>query len=168
MTLADRIVIMNNGRIMQIGDPLDVYNNPKNYFVAGFIGSPAMNLIDVRVKEAAGRPYLSAENFSIAVPESLFGRYQKAEGKEAIWGIRPEHIFDKAFKAPFPGGESLSAIVEVVEPLGSQIILLATCGSFQITACVDPQTRATLRKEKAFIADMNKMHLFDPKTGDVY
>ena len=168
MTLAERIVVMNQGIIMQIGTPLEVYNNPKNLFVAGFIGSPAMNFFDVRVTEQNGSLFLKGETFEIAIPKSLQDRYVKSKGHEAILGIRPQHIFDKQIKGRFPGGEPLRATIEVVEPVGSEVILLASCGSAQLMACVDPQTRAKPHDEMEFLVDMNRMHLFNKSTEEVF
>ena len=168
MTLAERIVIMKDGVIMQTGTPLEVYNNPKNIFVAGFIGSPAMNFFDVRVTERDGALSVEGENFKMAVPSSLRNRYLKTKNQEAVLGIRPQDIYDKEIKGSFPGGEPLHATVEVVEPVGSEVILLTTCGSAQLTAVVDPQTRAKPHAEMEFVVNMSKMHLFDKNTEEVY
>jgi multiple sugar transport system ATP-binding protein len=168
MTLAERIVVMKDGIIMQIGTPLEVYNNPKNIFVAGFIGSPAMNFFDVRLTERKRALCVEGENFKMAVPRSLRKRYLKTKDQEAILGIRPQHIFDKEIRGPFPGGELLRATVEVVEPVGSEVILLASCGSTQIMAMVDPQTLAKPHAEIEFLVDMNHMHLFDKSTEEVF
>ena len=85
MTLAERIVVMKDGIIMQIGTALEVYNNPKNIFVAGFIGSPAMNFLDVHVREENGSFFLAGETFRLQVPKGLEGRYLKAKGKRRSW-----------------------------------------------------------------------------------
>lgn len=168
MTLAERIVIMKDGVIMQTGTPLEVYNKPKNIFVAGFIGSPAMNFFDVRVTERDGALSVEGENFKMAVPSSLRNRYLKTKNQEAVLGIRPQDIYDKEIKGSFPGGEPLHATVEVVEPVGSEVILLTTCGSAQLTAVVDPQTRAKPHAEMEFVVDMSKMHLFDKSAEEVF
>lgn len=168
MTLADRIVVMNNGRIMQIGPPLDVYNQPKNLFVAAFIGSPAMNFLEVLVVEKNGVFFVCGETFQLAIPKEYWSRYGRAKDKKAILGIRPEHIYEKAAKGNFSGGEILKVTIDVVEPVGSEIILLASCASTQITACMDPQTRAKPHTEMEFLIDMNRMHLFDKSTEEVY
>jgi len=167
MTLAERIVVMKDGVIMQMGTPLEVYNNPTNIFVAGFIGSPAMNFFDVRVMERNGALCVEGENFKMAVPRSLRNRYLKTKDQETVLGIRPQHIFDKGIKGSFPGGEPLRATVEVVEPVGSEVILLATCGSAQVTAMVAPQTPAKPHAEIEFLVDMNQMHLFDKSSEEV-
>ena len=168
MTLADRIVVMEKGEIMQIGKPMEVYDNPVNLFVAGFIGSPAMNFFDVRVIEKDNGLYVEGANLMLSIPDSLQTRYRKAENQDVIFGIRPEHIYDKTFKDHFPGSQTLKVSAEVVEPIGLHVILLASCGTDQLTACVDPQTRARPHMEMEVLLDMNRMHLFDRKTKTSY
>jgi multiple sugar transport system ATP-binding protein len=168
MTLADRIVIMNAGVIMQIGSPMEVYQNPKNLFVAGFIGSPAMNFCEINLIDKEGTLTVMSENFDLKVPDHLQKRFSTAQGRNLIFGIRPEHIYDQKLKSPFPGGERIKAIIEVVEPIGSEVILLATCGSTQLTARVDPATQVKPQMAVELVLDMNQMHLFDGDTKHAY
>lgn len=166
MTLADRIAVMNDGLIMQVGRPLEVYNNPDNLFVAGFIGSPAMNFLNVSLVEENNTLYAQGENFKLAMPASLQERFSQAKGRQAVLGIRPEHMYEKGVKAPFPGGEILKVRIDVVEPVGSEVILIASCGSTSITACVDPQTEAEPDTTMEFLVDTNRMHIFNKDTGE--
>jgi multiple sugar transport system ATP-binding protein len=168
MTLADRIVVMNEGRISQIGDPMEVYNNPTNIFVAGFIGNPAMNFIDVQVAEESGKLCVKNNGIKLVIPERLRSRYAKARDNEAILGIRSEHIYDKRIKGNFEGGQPLNCIVEVVEPIGKEIILLASSGGIQLTACVDLQTKVKTHEPITFLVDMANMHLFRKDSGLAY
>ena len=168
MTLADRIVVMNQGRISQIGAPMEVYNNPENIFVAGFIGNPAMNFIDVRVTEENGRLIAKQNGIELAIPERLRGRYAQAKGTEAVLGIRPEHLYDRSVKGDFAGGEPLNCMVEVVEPIGREIILLVTSGEVQLTACVGLQTKAKSHEPMTFMIDMTQIHLFRKDSGLAY
>ena len=168
MTLADRIVVMNDGIIMQSGAPMEVYDNPKNLFVAGFIGSPAMNFFDVQVIGEKESLTVNGENFQFAIPDTLKDRFVGARKREVILGIRPEHIYDEEVKGEFPGSEQLEAAVEVVEPIGSQVILLASCGTENLTACVDPQTRVKPGTTIKFVVDTNRLHLFDRATQEAY
>jgi multiple sugar transport system ATP-binding protein len=168
MTLAERVVVMDQGRIMQVGAPLEVYNQPKKLFVAGFIGSPAMNFLDVIVRERNGSLRLEGDGFQLRIPDRFRERYRVAAEKKAVLGIRPEHIADPAFKELSAGCEKVRAQVEVVEPLGSQVILIASHAGLSLTACVDPETKAKPGREMDFLMDMNKMHLFDRETGEVY
>jgi multiple sugar transport system ATP-binding protein len=168
MTLADRIVIMKKGVIMQTGRPMEVYDKPKNLFVAGFIGSPAMNFLNVKMHGEEGRLHAKSNNFKLAIPDSLYDRFVKAKDREVILGIRPEHIYDKEIKGAYLEGEKLKVTIDVVEPIGSEIILLASCGSDQLTARVDPQTRAKPQAEMEFLLDMSRTHIFDKVTKEAY
>ena len=168
MTLADRIVILHKGNIMQAGPPLDVYNNPDNLFVAGFIGSPSMNFMEATVTKDNGRLAIKGDGFEFTVPEELKALYQKAVNRKVIAGIRPEHIFDKDRKGQFPGAETLKGTIEVYEPMGSQVILRAVCGSSQIVAAVDPRTKARAHDSVEFLVDTHRIHLFDKETEQTY
>jgi len=166
MTLADKIVIMNQGGIMQVGNPMEIFNRPKNLFVAGFIGSPIMNFQDVRLADEDGVLSLHGEDFSLVVPEHLRPRYLPAKDRKAVLGIRPQHIFDKAIKRTFAGAQSLRVKIDIIEPVGVEVILYANGGAAQWTACVNPKTRAVPHHEMEFLVDMNQMHLFDKATGE--
>ena len=168
MTLADRIVVMNEGAIMQAGRPMEVYENPKNKFVAGFIGSPAMNFINVEIEAEDGALFARNDNLKLTIPEHLQARFGKAKNRDVILGIRPEHIYDSDIKGSLPEGQKLNVTIDVVEPIGSEIILLASCGANQLTARVDPQTRATPHMEMEFIIDMRRIHLFDKIKEEAY
>lgn len=168
MTLANRIVIMNEGVIMQMGAPMEVYNHPKNIFVAGFIGSPTMNFIAGSIVSQNGRLFVNIPEKMLEIPASLQDRFAKLNGRECIFGIRPEHIYDSTLKTPFKNAERLTAIIEVVEPIGSEVILLTRMGSERFTASVNPQTKAQPFGVIDFLIDMNQMHLFDKETGIAY
>jgi multiple sugar transport system ATP-binding protein len=168
MTLASRIVIMNQGNIMRIGSPMEVYNEPQNLFVAGFIGSPAMNFIEGHIIEENGSLLIIAEGNRLAIPKQLQDRLAQGRDRKMILGIRPEHIYDSTLKGPFPGSERVPATVEVIEPVGSEVILLSTFGSVNLTSRVDPQTKAKPHTPIEFLIDMNKVHIFDKNTGIAY
>jgi len=166
MTLADRIVVMDQGKIQQVGEPMEVYDKPKNLFVAGFIGSPTMNFFEGRVVEEGGGLAIKGEDFMFPIPTALQKRYEKVKERDIIFGIRPEHIFVKERWGATPNGEIVRAKVDVVEPIGSEIIILATAGKWNFTACVDPSTRVAKHSEEAFIFDMEQVHLFDKNTEE--
>ena len=168
MTLADRIVVMHRGNIMQTGAPLEVYKNPANLFVAGFIGSPAMNLLDVRLTEESGRLFLKGDALSLSVPDHLHERFGNIGDSEVVLGIRPEDIYDRSIKGDFAGGEVLKASVEVFEPLGSEVLLRVRCGSNLILASVDPNTQARINDTIELIVDTNLLHLFNKETEAAY
>ncbi len=166
MTLASRIVIMDQGRIMQEGEPMEVYNKPANRFVAGFIGSPTMNFFEVTMEMKDGRLIIPLADQKLTVPDPQKKKYQALAGREVVFGIRPEHIHDRELKKEFSGASCIDALVEVVEPVGSLIILLSTLAGIPITACVDPACRVKPGMTRQLLVDMNKMHLFDKTTGD--
>ena len=168
MTLADQIVIMDKGNIMQKGPPLEVYNEPQNLFVAGFIGSPAMNFMDAGVAEKDGRLMIHGDGFAFTASDDRRERYGMAVGRDVVLGVRPEHIFDMALKRPFAGGEELQGEIEVYEPMGSQVVLRARCGPHLIVASVDPKTGARVHDKVKFFVDTAHLHLFDRETEQVY
>ncbi len=124
MTLADKIVIMNNGVVQQIGTPIEIYNRPKNIFVAGFIGSPTMNFVECKFKKENERTYLQGDKWSFEIPPVY-----EPENSNVILGIRPENIF-----LVEPGSAIFSGELEIKEVLGSELYLYVKCGSF--TLCV--------------------------------
>lgn len=168
MTLASRIVIMDKGLIRQVGEPLDVYNHPANQFVAGFIGSPAMNFLDVDVQSIDGRLYFQGGAFRVMVPERLQQRFEPARGKKVIFGIRPEHLFDRQIAGDLPGCEIIKVTAEIVEPIGSEIVLVVFCGADRMTARVDSKTKARSGMSMELMLDTEHIHLFDADSGDAY
>ncbi|MGC8926891.1 MAG: ABC transporter ATP-binding protein [Myxococcota bacterium] len=122
MTLADKIVIMNNGVVQQIGSPLEIYNRPKNIFVAGFIGSPTMNFIECKFKRENEHNILKGDGWSFEIP-SVY----EIENSDIILGIRPENLFLTQPEAAIFKGE-----LEIKEVLGSELYLYVNCGSFTL------------------------------------
>src|SRR5580698_5856205 len=117
MTLGDRVVVMKDGLVQQVGDPMELYNEPANRFVAGFIGSPAMNFADVRITGESGAVWAEAEGMRVKVPAPLQARLAPYTGKPATFGIRPEDLHIAG--AGDPAELTFDAAVEVVERLGS-------------------------------------------------
>ncbi|MVP02367.1 ABC transporter ATP-binding protein [Paenibacillus lutrae] len=160
MTLGERIVVMNKGHIQQIASPKDLYATPQNMFVAGFIGSPAMNFMDARME---GNRVIT-ESAEFAVPDAIAAGLKKYQGQRLIMGIRPEHIFGEDFSLNVPHDHKLQARVQVVEHLGSENLVYFNVGKRLITAKVHPETHTFVGQDKTFILDMSKAHFFDPET----
>jgi len=162
MTMADKIVIMKDGVIQQIGSPFEVYHQPSNIFVAGFIGTPAMNFLNVKV-EKQGNLKLIAENFNVDVPEKFNDKLNSYVGKEIVFGIRPEDIYDKS---TYKGDQNniIDTSVEVAEPLGAETLLHIVINGQSLTAKVDPTTTANAGDNIKVVFDLNKMHAFDKET----
>jgi multiple sugar transport system ATP-binding protein len=161
MTMGTKIVVMKDGLIQQIGSPLGVYNFPVNLFVASFIGSPVMNFIPCRVLSREGRLFIDAEAFQLPIPEKKIPYYQSLVESEAIFGIRPNDIYDRLYAPDRVKINFIRAMIEVIEPLGSEIHLNVTSGRHNLTACVDVQTSVRVHQEIELALDLDKMHLFE-------
>ncbi|GGE10196.1 sugar ABC transporter ATP-binding protein [Aureimonas endophytica] len=152
MTMADKIVVMKDGRVEQIGAPLDLYDNPGNTFVAGFIGSPSMNFIKGRMDAAEGRPSFVSESGA----RFPVGDVKAENGQPVIYGIRPEHI-DIG-----PGG--IPVRVSVLEPTGSETQVFAKIGEDTIDAVVKDRLSVRPGEEVPFRIDPRRAHIFDGKS----
>ena len=131
MTMGDRIAVMKDGVIQQVADPMTIYHHPANMFVAGFIGSPAMNFFQGSiVKKDAGIFFQangtadSSGNFSLRVPDEMISRLDDRAGKKIVFGIRPENIADKLHLRDAPLGQTVNAVAEVIEPMGPKPIFM--------------------------------------------
>ena len=159
MTMADRIVVMNGGLVEQIGAPLDLYDHPANLFVAGFIGSPAMNLIEGRVERNYNEAvFRTNRGLMLPLPRSVS---QSQEGKPAVFGIRPEHIEQTKGKR----STDLSPVLSVVEPTGSETQVVAEIEGHQITAAFRGRVNHKPGDVMPLMIDRSKIHLFDQGTG---
>ena len=167
MTMGDRIVIMKEGHIMQVGSPLEVYNFPDNKFVAGFIGSPAMNFFNAKLVQVDGELTVDAGSFQVKVPQQYHDAYGSYKDQEITFGIRPEDITDALPVDSRGQWEKLAAMVKLVEPLGAEIILEMESGEQRFTARVDPQSKSRSNAKAEVYFDMRKMHLFDSETQKV-
>jgi multiple sugar transport system ATP-binding protein len=163
MTMGDRIVVMRNGFIQQVGAPMEVYNQPVNQFVAGFIGSPPMNFLDARLVQDNGVLHVDLNGLRLPLPPDKAKSVEAYINKDVVFGIRPEDIL--------PSGETngshlapLQASIEVLEPLGSEIILELSTRGYSFTARMDPQLRAKMHEEIKIYFDMERSHLFDRQT----
>jgi multiple sugar transport system ATP-binding protein len=167
MTLADRVVVMNQGIIEQVGPPQELYHEPKTHFVAGFIGSPAMNFIPCQVL-MNGDGLVARVNDAIVlpIPKARFDRYEKFKDKTMTVGLRPEHV-TQVQENPKPGLERFDARVDVVEPMGMETMVHFQIGRDAMCARVDPSTPAKANEMLPLHADMNNMHLIDPDSGRV-
>ncbi|HPE68042.1 MAG TPA: sn-glycerol-3-phosphate ABC transporter ATP-binding protein UgpC [Thermotogota bacterium] len=169
MTMADKIVIMRDGRIQQIGDPYTIYNHPANVFVGGFIGTPPMNFADVKVTKGKGGYVLreTSGGFEVTVPDKLADQVAPWNDKEVKFGIRPEDIYDKLYSMSADDNKNVvKATVEVTEPLGSETILHVVLGQAQVVASVNPASKAREGQQMDLVFDMSKMHLFNPETEE--
>jgi multiple sugar transport system ATP-binding protein len=162
MTLGDRVVVMKDGWIQQVGEPLELYGHPTNKFVAGFIGSPAMNFIDVGINEANGSVVAEAPGLRLSVPPAKATALKAYKGQQVALGVRPEDVH--VATGADPAHYSLDATVEVVEPLGSEILLDVRVGRGTIVARVEPNVRVKVHETVKLAVNADRLHFFDAKT----
>jgi multiple sugar transport system ATP-binding protein len=162
MTLGDRVVVMKDGRIQQVGTPLEVYGNPANKFVAGFIGAPAMNFIEVTLRGEGTRLFAEALPLRLAVPASKLRSLAAWRDKSLIMGVRPEHL---ALGEDTGADSSFDAAVDVIEQLGSEIQLEVKAGSFDLSvARVDPQAGLAAGDKIRLSVLPERLHFCDADT----
>lgn len=165
MTLADRVVVMNGGKIEQIGTPNDLYHYPKTRFVAGFIGSPAMNFLPAKLEtNGSGLKVRLSDKLAFAVPESRSARYRGHIGKDVVFGLRPEHITEQR---PGAGSGEFSTTLDVVEPMGMETMVFFRVDGTEVCGRVEPSAAKGPGEAMALRANLDHMHLVDPATNAV-
>ncbi|PQQ66135.1 ABC transporter ATP-binding protein [Acetivibrio saccincola] len=171
LTMGTRIVVMKDGYIQQVDTPANLYERPQNMFVAGFIGSPQMNFVDVKVEKVTDEKggegvALRFGKNSIKLPEGKAKRLLASEyiGKEVVMGIRPENLHDEAVYLESMSDSVVTARVEVVEMLGSETLLYVLVDDVDFIARVNPRTKAKVGDIIKIAFDANKVHLFDKET----
>jgi multiple sugar transport system ATP-binding protein len=162
MTLGDRVVVMKDGLVQQVGDPLSVYSKPRNRFVAGFIGSPAMNFVECTVAGSDGDLAIEATGLRVSVPPAQRAALGPYRGKTVTLGVRPEDLREAT--ADDPKGYRVEAVVEVVEPLGNEILLDLKVGQQAIVARVPPTSRVRLHEQVTLTLNAEGLHFFDVQT----
>ena len=168
MTMGSRIAVLRDGVLQQIGPPQEVYGEPGNMFVAGFIGSPAMNFFDARLTGSADDMYIETDTFKLPVPPDNRAPYVSYVGQDVVFGIRPEDVFDPAFTPDQVSRDAvMKANVDVTEPLGSEVYLYLLAGDESFIARVDPRTTAAIGNSFDLVIDMSNMQLFDRSTQEV-
>jgi len=166
MTMADRIFIMNNGALQQSGRPLAVYQQPANRFVAGFIGSPAMNFIEATLIAKEGSHFLEAEGFTVRLPEVFSPRVEPYAGRPVIFGVRPEDVVEHDPASGGGAGNTLTVRADVVETLGFEIFAYLTCGGHPLVARMEvPQYPIDVGQTCEIDLKMEKTHIFDKETS---
>jgi multiple sugar transport system ATP-binding protein len=161
MTMGDRIIVLNEGVIQQIDDPLNLYHSPANRFVAGFIGSPPMNFVEGVLQQESGSLFFRSDGFSLKIPDRMHEPLQQHGATEVAFGIRPEDILGRGV----PDDAAADARVEVVEPLGSEIILYLVVGEWTLVGKVDSTIHPDPNTDLRIGFDMSRCHFFDTKDG---
>ena len=166
MTMGQRICIMNHGKVVQIGEPLEVYRHPADTFVARFLGNPSMNLLRARVEGGVGKLVARFTGAEIDLPERAARSLSAYAGREVILGIRPEDLYESALPGTAPSFARLSVQVVAVEPLGAEtLLMLALDGSAsEMIARVGRESRSRSGDRLQIALDASAVHLFDPAT----
>jgi len=166
MTMADRIFIMHKGALQQTGMPMEVYAKPANLFVAGFIGSPAMNFIDAKLVREAGAWFIDAGGFKVRAPEAFNARLEPHAGRTVIFGVRPEDMTAHDPAAGVGDGNTVTTQADVVETLGPEIFVHLTCGAHSLVARMEaPELLLTEGQTLEVDLKMVKTHVFDKETS---
>jgi multiple sugar transport system ATP-binding protein len=166
MTLGSKIVVMKDGLIQQVGEPLEVYNRPVNKFVAGFIGSPPMNFMDVKIVKKNGSYWYDEGKFELKAHDSAGSVLEKYAGRQITFGIRPEDIYDKLYSTASTTDNTVTSTVDMVEVLGSEKLLNLAVGDAMITVKVDVHNQAQEHQDVDIVFNMAKAHLFDKETQE--
>jgi len=164
MTLGNRIVVMKDGFIQQIDDPIKLYDNPTNKFVASFIGSPPMNFIEGTVIRQNGKYFFDEGKFRVRIIEKMVEPLKNYEGKVLILGIRPENIYDKLFTTYSSVETTVTVLVDIVEPMGSEVYLYLNTGKNIFIARVGGHNKPQVSQKIDVVFDMDKVHFFDQET----
>ncbi|MEO7598773.1 MAG: ABC transporter ATP-binding protein, partial [Opitutus sp.] len=169
MTMGDRICVMKDGDIMQVAEPLTVYNHPTNLFVASFIGSPPMNLFKGSIQRTGNQLSFVETNpvnapIKVALTEQLSRRASAYIDKPIVFGIRPENVHDSLTVTQPDPARTIEVKVEVSEPMGAETYLYLDTGASSFIARVRPTDRFEVNQRVKVTLDLDQAHLFDPQT----
>jgi multiple sugar transport system ATP-binding protein len=167
MTMASRIAVMNHGILMQVDTPQKLYDSPDNLFVAGFIGSPAMNFFNAELTQEGEDIVVKTDAFKVKVPEARRAALKGHVGKSVIFGLRPEDIHDPNFAPPRIIAQEVEAMVDITELMGNEIFLFLKSGENDYVARVDPRTSFEMGDNVTMSFNMDNMHIFDKETEQV-
>lgn len=165
--MGDRIAVLNFGRLQQFDTPDNLYKHPDNVFVAGFIGSPSMNLFEMRIGTSDGRMMLRGEQFSLPVSDEDAAALRAFGGPSVTVGIRPEHVIDRSLDGRLPAEAVVKTTVDVVETLGAeQYVYLDTGAAEPLVARMPPDLALSHGSSLEVVLPPDRLHFFDPATGN--
>jgi multiple sugar transport system ATP-binding protein len=164
MTMASRIAVINRGILQQLDTPQSLYDHPDNLFVAGFIGTPAMNFFKAKLQKSDGKLVVDGGTFKVEAPSDRNNIFSAYVGKSVILGVRPEDIQDPHYCPPGIFAQPVEGKVEVTELMGNEIFLHMATGEHNYIARVDPRTSVRMGDQTQVVFNMANMHLFDPDT----
>jgi len=166
MTMGDRIAVMRDGIVQQVDTPLGLYNHPANVFVAGFIGTPSMNFIAAKIVDGEQGFAIDGGCFKVKAPANKTDLLKPYLGKDVVFGVRPEDIFDRNLAAAIEptADNTIKASVDVIEPMGPVVTMYLTCGEHSLVATIDADTKAVDGQEIELVLDMARTHIFEKTT----
>jgi len=164
MTLGDRIVVMKDGVIQQMGTPTNVYNYPVNKFVASFIGAPPMNFLEGKIIKKEDKFYFDEGNFRVRIVEAMYDVLKNYTDMRVILGVRSEDIYDKIFVSEAPPENIVTMTCEVVDHLGSEVYIHMNTGKHIIIARISGDANPKRNQDLEVVFDMSKIHFFDKTT----
>lgn len=164
MTMATRIAVINKGLLQQIDTPQILYDRPDNLFVAGFIGSPAMNFFQAHVRKDGDKLFIDGGTFSVKVPDTRKDAYMAHVDKPVIFGIRPENIHNPDYAPPNIDAQPVECTIDVTELMGNEIFVYLKTGENIFVARVDPRSHYHVGDKVQVVFNMNNMHVFDRET----
>ena len=167
MTMADRIFIMNKGALQQSGSPMEVYTHPANRFVAGFIGSPAMNFIEAKLIAQDDHQFIVTDSFQVKLPEAYYSCLETYVGRPVVFGVRPEDItLHDASVSSTDEGNTITAQADVVETLGAEVLIHLTSGKEVLVARMPvPDSPVTVGQTVQVDLNMSRIHIFDKESS---
>jgi len=164
MTMGTRIAVMRDGILQQVDSPQVLYDTPVNIFVAGFIGSPAMNFLEATLVERDGKVAVDAKDYLLEIPDDKADAYRQHLGKDVIFGIRPEDTHDPEYAPPGIKSALVEAKVDVTELMGNEVIVYLVGEGTEFLGRFDPRTGARVGNTVPVVFNMDRMHVFDKQT----
>jgi multiple sugar transport system ATP-binding protein len=164
MTMGMRIAVLRDGILQQLDTPQNLYDKPDNMFVAGFIGSPAMNFFDATLVGTREEMYVDGGTFKVKLPPGKAASVADYLGKEMVFGVRPEDIHDRQYAPPGITAAPLKAKVDVTELMGNEIFVYLLTGQKTFIARIDPRTQARIGQDLDVVMNIDNVHIFDRQT----
>ena len=161
MTMGTRIAVINHGVLQQIDTPQNLYDTPANQFVAGFMGSPAMNFFQAKIEKSGGKLFIITDTFKLEIPKNKVKTYEAYDGKKVVFGIRPEDIYNPEYSSSGIQAAEIECKVDLLELMGDEIYVYLMSGSHDLVARVDPRSRYEMDQTVKMVFDMSKIHIFD-------
>ena len=163
MTMGTRIAVINHGVLQQIDTPQTLYDSPANQFVAGFMGSPAMNFFQAKIEKSGSKLLVNTDDFKLEIPKDKVKVYAPYEGKSVVLGIRPEDIYNPEYQSAGIKAATVECKVDLLELMGDEIYVYMVSGKHDLAARVDPRSKYAVGEKVKVAFDMSKIHIFDPE-----